>query len=640
MFRIYDSLLDNLLLSLCQENEFVFLDTSMPTEENSKSLLFVTPSARLVCRRGDDLQSYLSLLQEKLDEGFYLAGWFGYEFGALLEGRLGQYTRSFSDPPDILADFGVFFKPYKFNHSRGTSDFPCSSHPDDRPENWSFSISHLKPNMEKDEFVDAIEKVRDYIGAGDTYQVNYTMKLLFDFHGSVEGLYRRLRRNQSVGYGAFIKSGGESILSFSPELFFRKSNSEITVRPMKGTVTRGNNLAQERAFAEFLESDPKNRAENVMIVDLLRNDLARLLYGEKDTAVTTKSLFDVESYESLLQMTSTVKGRIIDKKLPELTISRLIQSLFPCGSVTGAPKIRTMQIIDELEKESRGVYTGTIGFMAPDGEAVFNVPIRTVHLKEEKGEMGIGAGITYGSVGEEEWDESLLKGRFLTHAQEKFQIFETMLWQQESSYYLLEMHLERLSRAADFFKFSYHDDSIRSQLVKEAGGFADPCMRVRLVLEKDGRAEVEAVACDPPAYVSLPEPGELDQRKICGKVNVSIEKSPQLDPFLLHKTTKRAIYNSEHKKAVDRGCIDTIFINESGEVTEGCISNVIVFKEGRYITPPLDCGLLPGVMRQALLESMVGLVVEEVVTREDLYSADAVFICNSVRGVVHVALVK
>lgn len=640
MFRIHAPLLDNILHSLCQEDEFVFLDTSMPNDENNKSLLFVKPSCRLICRRGDDQQEYLDLLQGKLNEGFYLAGWFGYEFGALLEGRLGQCTRSFSDPPEILADFGVFLKPYKFNHSTGKSDFPCSPYPQGHPVNQSFSIAHLKPNMEKNEFVDAIEKVRDYIGAGDTYQVNYTMKLLFDFHGSVEGLYRRLRRNQSVGYGAYIKSAGESILSFSPELFFRKSNSEITVRPMKGTVTRGNNSAEERGFAEFLGSDPKNRAENVMIVDLLRNDLARLLFGEKDASVTTESLFDVESYESLLQMTSTVKGRVRDKELPPLDLSRLIASLFPCGSVTGAPKIRTMQIIDELEKEPRGVYTGTIGFMAPDGEAVFNVPIRTVHLKDGKGEMGIGAGITYGSVGEEEWDESLLKGRFLTHAQEDFRLVETMVWRQEDGYYLLNLHLARLGRAAEFFKFSCHDELLRSLLTQRAETFTGSCMRVRLVLEKDGHAELEAVACEPPAHVLLPEPSALNQREIVARVDVSLLKPPKLDPFLLHKTTKRDVYNAEHQKAVTRGCIDTIFINDREEVTEGCISNVIILKEGRYKTPPLDCGLLPGVMRRALLADMSCSLAEEVVTREELCSADAVFICNSVRGVVRVELVQ
>ncbi len=239
MFRIHASLLDSLLQSLCQENEFVFLDTSLPNNENSTSLLFVKPCDRLICRKGDDLDSYLESLQAKLGQGYYLAGWFGYEFGARLEGRLDSQVCSFSDGPEILADFGVFLKPYKFNHSTGKSDFPCSVEGDGSSWNWSNSISHLKPNMAKDEFVEAIEKVREYIGAGDTYQVNYTMKLLFEFHGSVEGLYRRLRQNQSVGYGAYIKTERENILSFSPELFFRKSATEITVRPMKGTVVRG-----------------------------------------------------------------------------------------------------------------------------------------------------------------------------------------------------------------------------------------------------------------------------------------------------------------------------------------------------------------------------------------------------------------
>lgn len=398
MLRIQDPLLESILHVCSLQDECVFLDTSLPDKENSQSLLFVKPVARFVCREGDRLELYLLRLQQQLAAGYYLAGWFSYEFGSMLEGRYGRDTNSFSNPPAILADFGVFLKPYTYDHHSGENNFPQSLLKPGSQLVSTYFLGKPKANMKQEEFTRALGKIKEFIAAGDTYQVNYTMKLFFDFHGSVEGMYQALRRNQSVAYGAYIKSRKEHILSFSPELFFRKTAEKITVRPMKGTAAKGCNHREECRHKADLHHDPKNRAENVMIVDLLRNDLARLLEQEKEASVITESLFDIEAYESLLQMTSTVTGTASGKALKNLSLSRLFHSLFPCGSITGAPKIRTMQIIEELEKEARGVYTGAIGYLAPDGEAVFNVPIRTVYLRGELGEMGIGAGITHDSV--------------------------------------------------------------------------------------------------------------------------------------------------------------------------------------------------------------------------------------------------
>ena len=626
--------LDGLLAFLAKQEEFVFLDTSRPDTENNKSYLFLNPVDRLVCRGGDDLEDYLEALQQRVTEGFYLAGWVGYEFGAMLEGGVVKNSSLFIDSTVPLADLGVFLKPLQFDHHTGENDFPFTR--DWRLQESEYSIKGIRANMEKQEFVDALNVVRRYIGAGDTYQVNYTMKLLFDFHGSAERFYKVLRRNQSVAYGAYIRNGEERTLSFSPELFFRKKGGEITVRPMKGTARRGRNSQEEKSHAVFLHNDIKNRSENVMIVDLLRNDLARLVYGHGQSRVFVDSLFDVESYESLLQMTSTVKATTNAAAIKNLCLTELFRALFPCGSITGAPKIRTMQIIDELEKSRRGVYTGAIGYFGPDGSAVFNVPIRTVRLQGNVGEMGIGAGITYDSVPEEEWRESLLKGRFLTHSQPEFQLFETILWQQGQGYWLLEDHLQRLGTSAKFFKFYCDFGKVRKLLMEEERHFSDKFYRVRVVLAKDGRLSCASVQCAPPICMDLPQkPHSAAEHEL---PTVSFFNSPvdTKSPWCFHKTTMRGLYDSAYEQARAEGLYDAVFCNEAGEVTEGSITNIVIYAQGRYRTPPVSSGLLAGVMRGRLLANQMVPVVEEVMTARDVRTAEAVFLCNSVRGVIRV----
>ena len=636
MLKIQDPDLEKLLNFLAGQKEFVFLDTSRPDHENVESLLFVEPIERMICRVGENLETYLTDLQARLTNGLYLAGWVGYEFGAMLEGRIGA---DFSQHPGeqlILADLGVFLKPYRFDHSTGENNFPFDFNSELTEE--SYALTNLRPNMAKEEFIEVLHRVRQYIVAGDTYQVNYTMKLLFDFEGSVEKLYSVLRKNQSVAYSAYIRNGDERTLSFSPELFFRKKGDEITVRPMKGTASKGKHSQEEQRNSRELHYDIKNRSENVMIVDLLRNDLARLLYGHGESRVFVDSLFDVESYESLLQMTSTIKARSASSIMGKLNLSELFRALFPCGSITGAPKIRTMQIIDELEKERRGVYTGAIGYFSPDGSAVFNVPIRTVRLRKSSGEMGIGAGITHDSIPEEEWKESLLKGRFLTHAQPDFQLFETILWRPGTCYWLLEEHLLRLAGAATFFKFSCDLSEIRLRLCREEATFDEGCHRLRLVLAKDGRLSLTAVPCDAPALTSLPLRPAQDDLSGCAIVDFSPLMVDTDSPWLFHKTTKRGLYDSQYRQARKEGLFDYIFCNNAGEVTEGCITNIIIYLEGEYRTPPVASGLLPGVMREHLLAESVVPVVEKALSRQDVLSAEAIFVCNSVRGLVRVKM--
>jgi para-aminobenzoate synthetase/4-amino-4-deoxychorismate lyase len=296
-----------------------------------------------------------------------------------------------------------------------------------------------------------------------------------------------------------------------------------------------------------------------------------------------------------------------------------------------------MEIIHELEKEQRGVYTGAIGYLAPDMTGAFNVPIRTIRLWQGSGEMGIGAGITYDSDPEDEWRESLLKGRFLTHSQPDFSLFETMLWQPESGFLLLEEHLARLESSAGFFKFSFYGDLIRDRLRETEAGFdGSECRRVRLLLKKDGRIEISEANCAAPSRTSLPLRPE--RRNTLPAVTFCDTAIDSEKVWFHHKTTNRDIFDSAFQNAGERNCFDLLFCNEKGEVTEGSITSLVIFHNGRYLTPPLSCGLLPGVMRARLLNDPAVEVTEEIITREMVRNAEALFVCNSVRGVVQVRL--
>ncbi len=634
METIKQNSLSRLLRLLSTQERFVFLDTSKPDESNTQSLLFLDPVERLQYRDGENEKDFLGKIQLLQEKGFYVAGWISYEFGCLLEKTLEKQLCRAEDSRALLADLGVFQRPYIFDHVTGVTDFPLE---DATLDFQPWEITKLALSQEREEYLMAIENILEYIRAGDTYQVNYTLKLLFEFTGSPESFYKDLRRNQSVSYGAYIRWGDERVLSFSPELFFWKNGNEIKVRPMKGTLQRGRTLDEDVSNRKFLCNDIKNRSENVMIVDLLRNDLGRLMHYITDGDVRVDSLFDVEVYETLLQMTSTVTGVADGTSLSDVSLHNFFKAIFPCGSVTGAPKIRTMQIIDELEKTRRGVYTGAIGYLAPTGEAVFNVPIRTVVLKDNQGEMGIGSGIVYDSEPEKEWQECLLKGRFLTHPQEEFQLIETILWHPEHGYWLLKEHLLRISGSGAYFIFSCNLKEIERTLLEKSKGFGSQCMRVRLTLEKDGSCQVVATECDEPRHYSLPK-----------QLSGSSEHLPQIDfssdtlekesVWCFHKTTKRDVYNREYSRAQETGLFDICFCNSEGEVTEGCISNIVICKNGSFYTPPVSSGLLAGVMREHLMRDRERPVVERVLRKEDIRQADALFLCNSVRGVVQVQL--
>ncbi|MFZ0735433.1 MAG: chorismate-binding protein, partial [Candidatus Sulfotelmatobacter sp.] len=404
----------------------------------------------------------------------------------------------------------------------------------------------------------------------------------------------------------------------------------------KGTASRGRTTREDLAQAEWLRNDPKNRSENVMIVDLLRNDLGRLSnFG----TVRTQNLFAVERYPTLWQMTSTVTGDL----RPEVGYQQIFRALFPCGSITGAPKVRAMQLLAQIERQPRGVYTGAIGFFSRE-KTVFNVAIRTLQLDGEHGTMGIGGGIVIDSVPAEEYRECLLKAEFLTRPTEPFSLIESLLWQGE--YPLLELHLDRLEDSASYFAFPCDRAEVKAALLAHAAKFAQmpgapsfpqllaervgtheaqspgPSIKVRLLLDHQGNLEIEdelLIESSNKAKAKLPH------------VRIASQRTDPQDPMLFHKTTHRPLYAEALKSATQAGFDEVLFLNLRGEVTEGAISNIFIEKEGQWFTPPIECGLLAGVQRRHILETQPN-VEEKVLYLRDLRQADAIYLSNAVRG--------
>ncbi|MBT8345308.1 MAG: aminodeoxychorismate synthase component I [Desulfofustis sp.] len=626
---LHDKEISGLFSTLGDQRDFVYLDTSMVDRTNYRSLLFTEPVERLCLQAGEDRPAFLEKAAQWLDRGYHIAGWLGYE---LLHDELAIGLKN---DATTLADLGVYGTPMSFDHRNGDNDFPPINDPGDFDS--TYRLTNLHPTIEEDQYCRAIERILEYIAAGDTYQVNYTFKLHFDFDGSPASFYRDLRRSQPVPYGCFMKHGDSHILSFSPELFFRLDSGKIIARPMKGTMKRGRFNGEDKIIARTLNRDVKNRSENVMIVDLLRNDLSHLVDNTGGGVVEVESLFDVERYRTVFQMTSTIVATRLGSD--RIRPARILEAIFPCGSVTGAPKIRTMEIIDELEFESRGVYTGAIGYFSPDGEAAFNVPIRTVVIHGRRGEMGIGSGIVSDSSPIDEWRECLLKARFLTNPPPPFALLETLLFDPREGYLYLDEHLDRLATSADYLGRVCDLQQVRIKLDEFGRTFSgSTCMRVRLLVADDGGVSIEVEECERALALSIREARALSAQPRA-EVNFADQVTDSASPWLFHKTTRRELYDNAWRQASSEGLYDLIFCNQKGEVTEGAISNIIVEADGCFFTPPLECGLLPGVMRARLLAAEGECAIEErVLYKDDLQRADRIYLCNSVRGVVEVEL--
>jgi len=586
----------------------ILLETSRYDPSNHRSYLFLHPAETISAHSPDEIPSVFARIETALRQGFHVAGFFSYECGTHFERTASPSAKAAELP---LAWLGLYRSPLVFDHALGRFEGPAPALPFDLPVPPTTDLipPGLTLEIAPEEYRARILKIQEYIAAGDTYQVNFTDRVSFPMRAAPFDLYAALSRQQPVAYGAFLKVAGQHILSFSPELFFRIDGRRIVTRPMKGTMARGLDSAEDREAALRLQNDEKNRAEHVMIVDLLRNDLGRIA---QTGSVVVEDLFSVERYETLLQMTSTIAGLL----RPGVGYYEIFRSMFPCGSITGAPKLRTMEIIRELEPHPRGVYTGAIGFISPNGSSVFNVAIRTLTIKDGLARMGVGGGIVADSDPREEYRECQLKAAFLTRPRPAFQLIETMLWEKE--FRLLPLHLDRLESSAAYFDFNFDREAVLKQLRALSDSFeVGSSQRVRLLLDTNGEITLSN--------------SELQTEPDSLRVKISEQSTSSTDVFLRHKTTQREFYNRALAAARAEGFDEVLFVNEKGELTEGAISNLFLDREGKLLTPPLVCGLLPGVFRRHLLATRTN-TAERILTLADLQTADAVYLCNSVRG--------
>ncbi len=477
----------------------------------------------------------------------------------------------------------------------------------------------LKPEISTSKYLSDVGKIKKYIEEGDIYQANFTFRSIAPTIAEPYELFLDLINSHPVPYSAYINAGQFQIISLSPELFLEKHENEILSIPMKGTAHRALTCEEDKNAAEALAMDIKNRAENIMIVDMVRNDLGRIC---STGSIKADPLFHVDTYSSVHQMISEVSGSLKD----DVSISGIFRATFPAASITGAPKIRAMEIIKELEESPRKIYTGTIGCITPDSDFCFNVSIRTLICSEKGAELGIGSGVVADSVPEDEWQESLLKSRFLTSHAPEFEMLETMLFK-NNEIVLLKQHIKRMRSSQLYFRRKWDEDKVCKTLEKEIDRLDDSAdfAKIRLLVDRNSEPMVEVT-----------ELASEDWGKKEVKIKLSEEQTNSQDVFLYHKTTNRDFYNNKFKEALYEGYDEVVFTNEKMEITEGAISNIFIRKKGKWITPHLFCGLLPGVERERLLRELNA--EETVISPEDLKSADKILICNSVRGTANASL--
>jgi para-aminobenzoate synthetase/4-amino-4-deoxychorismate lyase len=555
-------------------------------------LRFAAPIRVVAAMRPDEVIPEIRAIEEAVNRhGYYAVGFIAYEAAA----AYGLAVHApLSDLP--LLWFGLYEKAgeaFEFAH------FPSPAS--------SCSVGLWQPAVDRADHELIVGRVKDYLARGHTYQINYTFPLHADFTGEPLAFFADLAAAQATEYAAFIDTGRFAVCSITPELFFRLDGERLTAKPMKGTAARGRTLAEDEARVAELRQSAKNRAENLMIVDMLRNDLGRVA---RVGSVAVPRLFEVERYPTLLQMTSTVAART------DASVVEILASLFPCASITGAPKVRSMGIIRELEPRPRGVYTGAIGFIGPQRQARFGVAIRTALIDRERGRAtyGVGGGLVWDSKAGGEYAECLLKARVLTERLPAFQLLESLLWKPDSGYFLLAAHLARLADTAVYFGVPLDRSAIEARLIERASSLSE-ASKIRLLVELDGAVAIEATpltreASSQPVRVGLAE-APVDSNTI----------------WLYHKTTRRELYEAARASRPD--CDEVILWNERGELAEASTANVVLDVDGEWLTPPVTCGLLAGTFRNWLLAD--GQIRERILTPADLRAARRIALINSVR---------
>ena len=534
-----------------------------------------------------DVKPLLNELEDAAKSGYWVALMLSYEAAPAFDSSLK--THRLTNFPLVWA--AVFSAPTNTDQNNG-----------------HYRVGQWTPLVTRCEYVKAIGRIHDLIARGHTYQVNYTFPQTSTFSGDALTWYVDLCHAQGAELCAYLDLGRYQVLSLSPELFFERKGKLAVTKPMKGTIKRGRWAKEDHEMSIRLKTSAKDRAENVMIVDLLRNDLGKV---SVPGSVRVSQLFQVERFETLWQMTSTVESTLCD----EVSLTDLFAALFPCGSITGAPKIRTMEIIRELESNPRGIYTGAIGLIRPGGDCRFNVAIRTVVIDAETGttNFGVGGGITIDSTAEREYDECLLKSSFLNSPAIRLRLLETILLE-GGELFLLERHLERLHASADYFGFQLSREKVLAALNDTAAVHSTGTWKVRLLVANSGEVEIETTEIkdddDRPVRVCL--------------ASAPIDSSNRL---LFHKTTNRKVY--EDACAARSDCDDVVLWNERGEITESSIANIVVPMQGKLYTPPQSSGLLAGTFRAQLLAE--GKIHERIITIEELLQSADLFLINSVR---------
>ncbi|KJJ84321.1 para-aminobenzoate synthase subunit I [Candidatus Omnitrophus magneticus] len=597
------------------------------SETLNEFLYFSSPVKIIACHTAETINNCFIELENALDSGYFAAGFLSYEAGYHFANINHQKKTAFP-----LLYFGIFKKPLTISLSALNK----------LRNNAAIKITSGYYSLPLKKYINDLSKIKHHLQKGNSYQVNYTFKYKFNcavpstlndlnkkhshiHHGSsaLINLFLTLLERQTVPYAVMGEFEDWAILSLSPELFFQKTGKQLFTRPMKGTKSRGITPREDAFNKQFLYSDEKNRAENIMIVDLLRNDLGKISLSG---SVKTDKIFSVEEYDTLFQMTSDITSTL--KK--NINFYKIFQALFPSGSVTGAPKKRTLDIIRSLEKEERNIYTGCIGYISPKKNCLFNIAIRTALINKTSGhgELGIGSGVVFDSIPKKEYEESLLKSSFFVNlpAIKLFSIIETILWENRR-YFLLTLHMERLKKTCAFFGYPYDSAKVLKNLKLLSKNFyAEKKYKIRLLIDKQGNMDL--------SYTPLEKPATSPVKILLSK------KTVQSDNIFLHyKTTNRDLYDKELSRHKKNGFFDVLFLNERGELTEGAISNIVLKLNNKFFTPPVSSGLLNGVYRQVLLKHKTRPHVEEkILYLEDIRNASDILLINSVRKITKAIL--
>ncbi|EHI77788.1 aminodeoxychorismate synthase, component I [Streptococcus sp. oral taxon 058 str. F0407] len=554
---------------------------------------FTQPIKELKTRDLAEVVDLLAQVESYQEQGYYVVGYVSYEAAPAFEEKLAAHKAP------LLGEYLLYFTV----HDRvETSPIPLAYEEVDLPSNWYELTS-------AEDYEKAISRIHHHLRQGDTYQVNYTVQLKQNLSANPFASYNRMVVEQEAGYNAYVEHDEMAVISMSPELFFEQNDRELTTRPMKGTTKRGLTDDEDLKEAAWLKQDPKNRSENMMIVDLLRNDMNRI---SEVGSEHVERLCQVEQYSTVWQMTSTIKSQL----LPDVDLVAIFRSLFPCGSITGAPKIATMEIIKDLEPQPRGVYCGTIGLLLPNGRRIFNVAIRTIQLHKGQAIYGVGGGITWDSTWESEYREVHQKAAVLYRKQARFKLISTGKISQKRLLFE-DQHLERLTKASRYFAYPFDPKKLRQKIEEECQACdSHQDYRLRISLSKSGEMKLSR-------QILTPLSPSFCKAKLC------LQEADLNQSFTYFKTT--------HRPHLSLGKQEIIYHNAAGELLETSIGNLVLKIAGKLYTPPTSLGILPGIYRQHLLER--GQVEEKVLTLKDLAQAEDIYGCNAVRGLYELEVI-